>query len=136
MRERFATDPEYRTRRQVYDREYRQRNAEHERELNYKRSYESGVTVADYDRMFAEQDGRCAICKGLPSRTKHLHIDHCHETNCVRGLLCDSCNLGIGKFGDDPQRLKRAAEYLRHWTTVALNVGDTQPPRQATEGHP
>lgn len=73
-----------------------------------------GITKADFDRMLAEQGGGCAICK----RTKsvegwRMHVDHCHETGVVRGILCSSCNLGIGKFSDDPDRLEAAAAYLR-----------------------
>ena len=67
---------------------------------SYHRHYKFGMTVEDYDRLLAEQGGVCAICGGLPSRTKHLHVDHCHETNRLRGLLCDACNLGLGKFKD------------------------------------
>lgn len=73
------------------------------------------MTEADYERMFAEQEGRCAICR-LPQRDhKHwqrLHIDHDHVTGRVRGLLCTHCNTALGKFADDPERLQRAIEYL------------------------
>jgi len=85
---------------------------------SYHRHYKFGMTVEDYDRLLAEQGGVCAICGGLPSRTKHLHVDHCHETNRLRGLLCDACNLGLGKFKDSPETLERAAAYLRRYTTT------------------
>lgn len=73
--------------------------------------YRYGMTVEDYDRMLAEQEGRCAACGDVP--TKRLHVDHDHSTGQVRGLLCGECNLGIGKFKDDPERLESAARYLR-----------------------
>lgn len=83
---------------------------------SYRRHYKYGMTIEDYDRMFAEQNGGCAICGGTPTRTEHLHVDHDHETGRIRGLLCDSCNLGLGKFRDDPDVLAKAAAYLRSTT--------------------
>jgi hypothetical protein len=74
-----------------------------------------GLDRGDYDQMLAEQDGRCAICRALPksSRNGLLHVDHCHQTGEVRGLLCFSCNTGLGAFQDSEERLVIAAEYLR-----------------------
>jgi hypothetical protein len=79
------------------------------REWKLQRHYK--ITGADYDAMFAAQGGVCAIC-GDTSKTK-LAIDHCHTTGRIRGLLCISCNRGIGYLGDDPDRALRASEYLR-----------------------
>lgn len=81
-----------------------------------KRNY--GITDADFDRMFDEQDGRCAICgtdePGGGYNT--LHVDHNHETGFVRGLLCNNCNRGLGMFSDDAWRLEAATAYLlREW---------------------
>lgn len=75
-----------------------------------------GINADEYDRMLAEQDGGCAICKRTDSGDKRggrFHVDHCHNSTAVRGLLCSGCNMGIGKFADDPDRLERAAVYLR-----------------------
>lgn len=73
-----------------------------------------GLSVADWDAMLARQDGRCAICRtDRPGgRGEQWHIDHCHETGDVRGLLCHNCNVGLGNFGDDPGRLLAAMAYL------------------------
>lgn len=75
-----------------------------------------GITPADYDRMLAEQDGACAICgttdPSADTRSTRLSVDHDHETGEVRGLLCGPCNRGLGYFGDNPDRLRRAADYL------------------------
>lgn len=72
-----------------------------------------GITVEDYERMAEEQGGTCAICDGPPGgRHGRLHVDHCHETGRVRGLLCDACNRGMGYLGDSAAHLTRAAQYL------------------------
>lgn len=78
-----------------------------------------GITLDDYKSMHDAQEGLCAIC-GNPETQKHasgttktLSVDHDHETNEVRGLLCNNCNRGLGFLGDDPENLERAARYLR-----------------------
>jgi len=71
------------------------------------------MTADDYLGMLDRQGGKCAICLGEFPGSKNTHIDHCHETGRVRGLLCMVCNTGIGKFYDDPERLIRAAAYVR-----------------------
>lgn len=68
-----------------------------------------GMTVADYERMYAEQGGACLICG---TEAERLDIDHCHKTKKVRGLLCHTCNVGIGFLRDDPGLLLNAASYL------------------------
>lgn len=69
------------------------------------------LTEAEYNAMFAEQNGVCAICS-QPSDIA-LSIDHDHATGKVRGLLCKACNVGPGSFRDVPERLEQAAAYLR-----------------------
>lgn len=76
-----------------------------------------GVTPQDYDRLLAEQQGRCAICgTDRPSgRFKNWHMDHDHETGQARGLLCMPCNVALGAFKDDPGIVRSALQYLaRH----------------------
>jgi hypothetical protein len=77
-----------------------------------KRTY--GITYEDYEEMLTSQKGCCAICKSKisSSRTSRLYVDHCHDTMKVRGLLCSSCNHGLGLFKDSPSILKRAIDYL------------------------
>ena len=70
-----------------------------------------GMTIEIYEAMLAEQGGRCLICKDQPDPMA-LAVDHCHETGRVRGLLCRGCNVGLGHFTDDPERLRAAADYL------------------------
>ena len=74
-----------------------------------------GITEAEWDAMFDAQGGCCKICNTHQSNLKKtLHVDHDHKTGRIRGLLCQKCNHGIGLFSDDPENLRRAAEYL-HW---------------------
>lgn len=71
-----------------------------------------GLTPEQYAAANDNQGGVCAICRRPCARRSRLSVDHDHSTGVVRGLLCDSCNLGIGKFDDDPDLLKSAMEYL------------------------
>lgn len=92
----------------------RERNADpsaKERSYRLKLRRDFGLELGRYDEMLEEQDGRCAICRREPNG-KRLHVDHCHTTGVVRGLLCYTCNVGLGNFNDDPDRLQVAIEYL------------------------
>jgi hypothetical protein len=70
-----------------------------------------GLTPAKYYEMCEQQDWACLICGDIPANK--LHVDHCHETNKIRGLLCGGCNIGLGHFYEDPARLQKAIEYLQ-----------------------
>lgn len=78
------------------------------RELQLKRY---GLTVESFDALLASQGGVCAICAG-PATGRGWHVDHCHDTGRVRGVLCHQCNVGLGHFHDDPVRLRAAVKYL------------------------
>lgn len=76
-----------------------------------------GITIKDYDKIFYSQNGCCKICNTHISELNSNHkktlcVDHCHTTDKIRGLLCDSCNRGLGLFKDSPEVLKKAIEYL------------------------
>ncbi len=72
------------------------------------------LTHEQYDILFDEQGGRCAICgTNTPGAgKKYLSVDHNHKTGAVRGLLCYKCNLGIGYLTDDYWVVQKAADYL------------------------
>ncbi len=78
-----------------------------------------GITSEEYNSMVDKQNGLCAIC-GSPEKTfdsntkqtKVLSVDHNHETGQIRGLLCNSCNRGIGLIGDSPEKLLSAIKYM------------------------
>lgn len=73
-----------------------------------------GISPEQYDEMLAEQGGVCAICgTSDPGRGgAYFHVDHCHTTSKIRGLLCNRCNAGLGYFKDDTSRLQSAVAYL------------------------
>jgi hypothetical protein len=70
------------------------------------------LTENDYNALLQRQGGGCAICQKKPEEGKHLHVDHDHITDAVRGLLCSGCNTGLGCFQDSTWALARAAAYL------------------------
>ncbi len=100
---RYRKDPE---RGRAAASKWARENPEKKRNIAMRSKY--GLERADYDRMVAEQSSLCLICR-QPDR---LGIDHCHATLKVRGLLCQSCNLGLGAFKDNPDLMRRAAEYV------------------------
>lgn len=92
--------------------EWQKRNPEqaarHRRNHHLLRTF--GITIDEADSLLAEQGGLCAICREPIGREPH--VDHDHRTGAVRGILCFSCNVGLGVFGDDPARLLAAVQYL------------------------
>ncbi len=79
----------------------------------------AGLSITDKEELglYAAQKGRCAICGDFkPLHGKGgLYVDHDHETRYVRAMVCPNCNKAMGFMGDDPARLRKAADYLeRH----------------------
>jgi len=84
--------------------------------------YKFGITEDDYTERLRAQSGECAICGATDPGSGHefFSVDHDHVCcpgrrscgACIRGLLCTSCNTGIGLLGDAPIRLRDAADYL------------------------
>lgn len=89
-----------------------ERKRRSDRESHLKRKF--GITQAEYDRLLRQQRGGCAICGDTRPDGRTLHIDHDHRTGSVRGLLCLSCNQGLGQFKESPARLAMAIEYLKN----------------------
>ena len=88
---------------------YYDQNKTHVRTLVSASKY--GVT---YEEVIAiREKGRCDICGSDGSEYKlGLHIDHCHKTGEIRGLLCHGCNIGLGSFKENLTTMKKAMEYL------------------------
>lgn len=72
-----------------------------------------GISLENYNSMLEEQNGVCAICKLLPTKT-FLSVDHNHKNGKVRKLLCQNCNAGLGMFKENVEFLKTAIEYLKN----------------------
>jgi hypothetical protein len=77
------------------------------------RNYKYGVTKEFLLDLYEKQQGVCKICEDKPKTQRGLHVDHCHKTGVVRGLLCHGCNVAIGSMKEDPEILSKAIEYLR-----------------------
>ncbi len=85
----------------------------------WQRYYKYGLTPSAYESLLEGQGRACAICRESlddyvkrQNRYKNFAVDHDHESGAVRGLLCDGCNLGLGKFNDDPALIRKAIDYL------------------------
>ena len=100
---------EHREERRARNKKHYAEHREEARAIALMRNY--GITIEEYDNMFAAQNGICAIC-GKPQNGKRLFVDHNHETDKVRGLLCQNCNIALGHMGDDAQLLIKAIDYL------------------------
>ncbi len=96
-------------------RKYHYKNKEKEtlahRKWCIKNTY--GLTLKQYDQMLDAQDGTCKICNKVNRDGRRLYIDHNHETNEVRGLLCHKCNSLLGFVNDDIYILSKIIDYLK-----------------------
>lgn len=71
------------------------------------------ISAAEFDLLFEEQGRCCAICSGIESKGYgSFHVDHDHKTGKIRGILCQACNVTLGKMMDSPALLRQAADYL------------------------
>ena len=101
MRILYQTNQEYRARQIARARKQDQRKV-------HLRRY--GLTPEDFDRMLKRQHGLCLICWKPFTRTPC--VDHDHDSGFVRALFCDNCNIGCGRFFDNPDFLRRAADVM------------------------
>lgn len=86
------------------------------RRYNLRKKY--GLTVEEADALLATN---CALCGA-----EATSIDHCHRTGKARSGLCHNCNTALGKFYDDPDRLRRAAQYVEGWQIVHAEMSHTE----------
>ena len=100
---------------------YRDANPDKHADMGLRRNF--GITLADYDEMLEAQEGGCVICGKTPAEQngRRLCVDHDHKTDEIRGLLCDNCNQGLGRFQDNPVLLRSAINYLQMGGYKCLN---------------
>lgn len=98
---------------------------------HFKRKY--GMSLEDRDRILDSQTGCCAACgdKLDTMKPRGLHVDHCHASGVIRGILCADCNVSLGRMKENPERIRRLANYAeKHASTPSF----AQQPRQIGGG--
>jgi hypothetical protein len=91
------------------------------RKWYYKKYY--GMTPEEVLAKKQAADFKCEICQ---KKKKIIHIDHCHATGLIRGLLCFKCNGAIGKFEDDPSLIQMAMNYLIKYNAISKSIPSSQ----------
>jgi hypothetical protein len=82
-------------------------------ERGYRLLRQYGLTLEAYEGLLEQQNHKCKICDVALIGGHQTHIDHCHNSNKIRGILCTNCNRGLGHFQDSTLNLERAIEYLQ-----------------------
>lgn len=96
---------------QLQNKTWLKNNKAKTRDTNLKNRF--GIDLGDYNTLLESQDRKCAICGvEYDSLDYEMHVDHCHSSGKIRGLLCKPCNLGLGLFKDNSETLLKAIEYL------------------------
>ena len=99
-------------------RRWRERNPENAKKRNrdseYRRKY--GISLEQYDEMLKAQQGVCGICATSCDTGMNLAVDHCHDTNKVRGLLCKNCNTALGLLKENVENMNKAINYIKFHT--------------------
>lgn len=108
----------------AYVREFRKENPRRCKDWDYRAAYD--LSLSEVEALAASQDFKCLIC----GEVKKLVVDHCHVSGEIRGLLCNECNMGLGRFDDSVERLQAAVKYLRASSSIrrapALQAGGTR----------
>ena len=111
----YAKSPEQRKKRAEYQAIWREKNREKHNEQakkshqknkhkhvdkvkNYHLISKYGVTLDEKNKMIEEQKGKCKICGEEFKNSRSTHLDHCHNTGAIRGILCHVCNTKLAWF--------------------------------------
>jgi hypothetical protein len=116
MREkaRYDADPELKAKKLAKQKEWTLANMDRHKACVRKNHYlrEHGITMPEFDAIFVAQDCKCGLCGKDKSGGHNWALDHDHKTGYIRGILCFACNAGAGKFKDDPDLLRKAADWF------------------------
>lgn len=110
---RLANLDAQRERERVTQAAYRKANPDKVRENHLVRKY--GITLQQRADRLAAQGGCCALCGSDDFGVRGPQVDHDHQSKQLRGILCIGCNLGLGAFDDDPQLMRKAADYVERY---------------------
>jgi hypothetical protein len=90
---------------------------DYETDKNHKLKKAYGITLDEYNKLLLKQKNKCSICEidnngKYRNKARAFAVDHCHNTNKIRGLLCSDCNIAIGLLKDNTKHLQSAINYL------------------------
>ena len=98
-------------------------NKDLRRDQNLRNLY--GITLEEYNQMYADQEGCCACCgRHATEFTRNLAVDHDHDTGEVRALLCTHCNTAYGSLQENEERIH---QLLRYHTSFKGRLQDLSP---------
>lgn len=110
----------------IYNDKWHQQNKEKKRDSSRWWSIQNkyGLTKEDYLKLLSNQNNGCKICGLTSSENLHnyLYVDHCHNTNQIRGLLCKDCNSLLGMAKDNISILENAIKYLKESNEKLSNL--------------
>jgi hypothetical protein len=106
---------EQKIKKRIRNQKYNKKHKKQNRAKKLQRKY--GLTESQYNKIFVNQKGLCAICNQpeilkIKGKLKPLCVDHCHETSNIRKLLCSLCNVMLGMAKDNSDILRKAANYI------------------------
>jgi len=107
--QRFRKTPKYRD----WHAKYYKENKDKYKNSHYKRRY--GITFTEVTQLWKDTAGLCNCCGTFlkaPGESRCTHVDHCHETGKIRGILCNSCNTALGRLGDNLNGVMGLVRYL------------------------
>ena len=116
----WKTDASHREKQTKLHYQWKKNNSEkHDAYIrNYILTTKYGITTEQYNDMFSKQGKVCAICGSANSgygNTKCMPVDHDHKTGKVRAIICRPCNVTLGEVKDNPDLLRRLADYLEKY---------------------
>lgn len=84
---------------------------DNDRDVTYKRIF--GIDLNTYNEMLKKQAEKCLICKRHQSEVKkRFAVDHCHTTGKIRALLCEDCNLSLGRLRENTEIMLSMIKYV------------------------